>query len=82
LTVSAFRNGATNSLVIVGVKQGGPSRIQIALPGTEPEPPAWELYATTRNVDCLKLDTVAIRNGVAQIELPEEAIFTLVGTVK
>jgi O-glycosyl hydrolase len=82
LTVSAFRNGATNSLVIVGIKQGGPNRIEIALSGTGPEPPAWELYATTRNVDCLKLDTVAIRNGVAQIELPEEAIFTLVGTVK
>ena len=64
------------------MKQGGPNRIQIALSGGEPEPAAWELYATTRNVDCLKLDTVPIRNGVAQIELPEEAIFTLVGMVK
>jgi hypothetical protein len=64
------------------MKQGGPSRVEIALSGAAPEPPAWELYATTRNMNCLKLDTVAIRNGVAEIALPEEAIFTLVGTVK
>ena len=82
LTVSAFHNGSTNSLILVGVKQGGPNRIHIALPQAEPAPAAWELHVTTRTVDCLKVDTVAVRDGVAQIELPEEAIFTLVGTVK
>jgi O-glycosyl hydrolase len=79
LTVSAFRNGATDSLVIVGAKQGGPGRIQIALPRVSPIPAAWELYETTRNVNCLKMDTVPIREGVAEIELTDEAIFTLVG---
>jgi len=78
LTVSAFRNGSTNSLVVVGVKQGGPNRIQIALSGTDGAPAAWELYATTRTIDCQKLENVPVRNGVAQIDLPDEAIFTLV----
>lgn len=78
LTVSAFRNGSTNSLVVVGVKQGGPNRIQIALSGTDGAPAAWELYATTRTIDCQKLENVPVRNGVGQIDLPDEAIFTLV----
>jgi hypothetical protein len=79
LTVSAFRNPSTNSLVIVGVKERGPSRIQLSVPPLETAPAAWELYETTRNVDCLKVDTVAVRNGVAEFDLPDEAIFTLVG---
>lgn len=82
VTVSAFRNASTNSLVIVGVKQGGPNRIQIALPRSDTMPAAWELYETTRNVDCLKVDTVAVRDGVAEIDLPDEAVFTLVGPLK
>jgi hypothetical protein len=65
--------------VIVGVKERGPNRIQVSVPPLETAPAAWELYETTRNVDCLKVDTVAVRNGVAEFDLPDEAIFTLVG---
>lgn len=82
LVVSAFWNGSTNSLVLVGVKVGGPSRIQVVLSRADPMPSAWELYETTRNLDCVKVDYPAIRNGVAEIDLPDEAIFTLVSPVK
>ncbi len=82
LWVSAFRNGPGNSFVIVGAKQGGPNRIQVALSRSDSMPSAWELYETTRDLDCVKVDTVVIRSGVAEIELPDEAIFTLVGTAK
>jgi O-glycosyl hydrolase len=82
LLVSAFRNAPANSFVIVGAKQGGPGRVQIILPQVDPMPVAWELYETTRNVDCLKVDTTVIRGGVAQFNLPDEVIFTLVGTLR
>ena len=82
LLVSAFRNASANSIVVVGAKQGGPNRVQIILPHADPMPVAWELYETTRNVDCLKVDNAVIRDGVAQFELPDEVIFTLVGTLR
>src|SRR5438477_11121483 len=77
LLVAAFRNGATNSLIVVGAKQGGPHRLQIALPRAPAAPSAWELYATTPALDCSKLDTVPVRDGVAEFDLPNEAVFTL-----
>jgi O-glycosyl hydrolase len=82
LTISAFRNASTNSIVIVGVKEKSSNRVEIVVPRMEEAPSAWELYETTRNVDCLKVDTVAVRDGVAQIDLPDEAVFTLVGLWK
>jgi O-glycosyl hydrolase len=81
LLVSAFRNASSNSLAIVGAKQGGPSRVQVALSPLSPTPTLWELYQTTRNVDCLRVDTLTIKDGVASFDLPDEAIFTLVGTI-
>src|SRR5205814_5062673 len=54
LLVAAFRNGATNSLIVVGAKQGGPHRLQIALPRAPAVPSAWELYATTPALHCSK----------------------------
>ncbi len=54
LTVSAFRNADRNSLIIVGTKEDGPNRIQIAPPGGEVAPTSWDLYETTREVNCLK----------------------------
>jgi len=77
LLVSAFRNAA-NGIAVVGTKQGGPNRVQIALSHAEPMPVAWELYETTRNVDCLKVDTLLVKDGLASFDLPDEAIFTLV----
>ncbi len=62
---------------MVGAKQGGPSCVQIALSHAEPMPIAWELYETTRNVDCLKVDTLLVKDGLASFDLPDEAIFTL-----
>ena len=82
LTVSAFRDGSANALVVVGVKEGGPNQIQIVLPKTDVLPNVWELYETSRTLDCMKVDTVIIKEGVAQIDLPDEVIFTLIGTLK
>jgi O-glycosyl hydrolase len=82
LLVSAFRNGADNTLTVVGVKQGGPAEIELAVAGGGAEVASWELYVTTRELDCRKIDTLAVDDGVARIRLPEEAVFTLVGTLK
>jgi len=82
LTVSAFHNGANEDLVIVGVKKGGPRHIQVALPAAAALSPVWELYQTTRWLDCLKTDIVPVRNGMAEIDLPDEAIFTLTGKMR
>jgi O-glycosyl hydrolase len=80
LTISAFRNTASDSLIIVGVKEGGANRFEVAIPGGYEAPTSWDLYATTRNVNCVKMDAVKVQGGVAQVELPDEAVFTLVGT--
>ncbi len=82
LLVSAFRNGADYTLTVVGVKQGGPVEVELAVAGGSAEVASWELYVTTRDLDCRKIDTLAVGDGVAKIKLPEEAIFTLVGSPK
>lgn len=80
LTVSAFRDPASGSVTVVGVKEGGPAQIQIAFSGADRVPGKLDLYLTTRSLDCLKVATVELRNGIATIELPGEAVFTLVGS--
>ncbi len=82
LTVSAFRDGSSNTLAIVGVKERGPGPILVSLPRTGPAPDSWEVYETSPTLDCVKVDTVITKAGVAQIDLPDEVIFTLVGTIK
>jgi len=79
LTISAFRDPTTHSLTIVGVKEGGANRLQISLPSGSDSPTAWDLYETTRNADCLKIETLTAEDGVTQFDLPDEAVFTLVG---
>jgi O-glycosyl hydrolase len=79
LTLSAFQGSSSEELVVVGVKEGGPSRFQIALPQTGTGPTCWDLYETTRELDCQKIGTVPVRDGHAEVELPAEAVFTLVG---
>jgi len=81
LTVSAFRSAEANSIVLVGVKEGGPGHIRVTLPKQGPAPAAWELYETTRLVNCAKVDSVSVRDGDAEIDLPDQAVFTLVGTL-
>jgi len=79
LTVSGFRGGSAGSLVVVGVKEGGSNHITIELPKTTANQENWELFETTRELDCQKTNTVPVRDGVALIDLPDEAVFTLVG---
>ena len=81
LTLSAFQGPTSDALVVVGVKEGGPSRIDIELPQTANGPAKWDLYETTRELDCRRVNTIPTRDGRAEIELPAEAVFTLVGRV-
>ena len=78
LTLSAFQGPSPDALVVVGVKEGGPNRIRIELPQTAPGPASWDLYETTRELDCQKVETISVLDGHAEIELPAEAVFTLV----
>jgi len=82
LIASAFLDGSTNSLVVVGVKQGGPGQVQITFPGTKQAPAIWEFYQTTRTLDCRQTGTFAAINGAVQLELPDEVVFTLVGKAR
>ena len=79
LTVSAFRDGAVNTLTLVGVKQGGPNRIRVTLPSSPAAPRKWDLYLTTRELNCSKADTLESAGGVVEFDLPQEAVFTLTG---
>jgi O-glycosyl hydrolase len=78
LLVSAFRNGDKNSLTVVGVKMGGPHRVQLAIPADAADL-RWSLYQTTRQLNCAKTDTLPVKNGIAEFDLPDEAVFTVVG---
>ncbi len=78
LTLSAFQGPSPGDLVVVGVKEGGPSKINVELEGVGRAPASWDLYETTRELDCKKVATVAVREGKAEFELPAEAVFTLV----
>jgi hypothetical protein len=78
LTLSAFQGPSPDALVVVGVKEGGPNRLRIDLPQTATMSGSWDLYETTRELDCQKVMTVPVREGHAEFELPVEAVFTLV----
>jgi O-glycosyl hydrolase len=80
LTVSAFKGPSAASLVIVGVKEGGPNHFKIELPPNATGPTTWELFETTRELDCQKVKEVFVRGGIAEFDLPGEAVFTLVGS--
>ena len=80
LTLSAFRGPSPDTLVVVGVKEGGPIRFSVDLPPASTGPASWDLYETTRELDCQKVMAVPVHNGHAEIELPAEAVFTLVGS--
>lgn len=81
LTVSAFFDGSSNSIVVVGVKEGGPKRVELVLGAAEAFEP-FDLYMTTPELNCQKVATVSSAEGVAKLDLPEEAVFTLVGSLK
>ncbi len=77
--ISSFYDAANESVVLVGVKQGGPHQVEIRLQGSERSPVAWELFQTTRVLNCAKSDTVRLRNDVARLDLPDDSVFTLIG---
>jgi O-glycosyl hydrolase len=79
LTLSAFQGTSTSALVIVGVKEGGPNHFRIKLPQGGNAPASWDLYETTRELDCQRVLTVPIRDNQAELDLPAQAVFTLVG---
>jgi len=79
LTLSAFQGPSPDALVVVGVKEGGPNHFRIELPQTDARPASWDLYETTRELDCQRVMTVPARGDHAEINLPDEAVFTLVG---
>ena len=80
LTLSAFQGPSRDELALVGVKEGGPSRFRIELPpAVAGNIAGWDVYETTRELDCQKVMTVPLREGYADIDLPTEAVFTLVG---
>jgi len=78
LTLSAFQGPSPDAIVVVGVKEGGPSHFQIQLP-VGSSPASWDLYETTRELDCQRVATVPAGSGPVEIDLPTEAVFTLVG---
>ncbi|MEW5978785.1 MAG: hypothetical protein AB1898_23555 [Acidobacteriota bacterium] len=82
LTVSAFRDVSSDAVVIVGVKEGGPGRIQIDLAKADSSLEVLDVYQTTRNLDCIRVATVPITKQEARIDLPDEVVFTLVGKQK
>jgi O-glycosyl hydrolase len=79
MMISAFLDSPANSLIVVGVKQGGSGSVQISLPGDVQEPRVWDVYQTTRTLDCRLTASLAAPRGVIELELSDEAIFTLVG---
>jgi len=79
LTVSAFRDGAAGSLTIVGVKEGGPNRLRVSFAPSSQQPATWDLYLTTRDLNCRKMDTLTPAGESLEFDLPDEAVFTLVG---
>jgi|GEM_PF-1885044 len=78
LTVSAFRDGGEGTLTVVGVKEGGPGRIRITVAAPPAGPGRWDLYLTTRELNCRKFDTLEETAGAVEADLPDEAVFTLV----
>ncbi|MGI9071568.1 MAG: hypothetical protein ACR2JB_09710 [Bryobacteraceae bacterium] len=82
LLLSAFYDGARGEVVLVGVKQGGPNRAEIHLTGLDRLPARWDLYQTTQQLNCVKTDEIGVKDGVVQVDLPGDSIFTLVGKLE
>ncbi|HXJ93775.1 MAG TPA: hypothetical protein VMT20_13055 [Terriglobia bacterium] len=79
LTLSAFQGPSPSAVVVVGVKEGGPDHLRIELATTDDGPVSWDLYETTRKLDCQRVMTLPAHGDHAEIDLPAEAVFTLVG---
>jgi hypothetical protein len=76
VVASAFRDPASGRVIVVGVKEGGPNVVELAVPGAAKT--AWDLYVTSRVLNCAKSDSVRPGNGILRFELPDEAVFTAI----
>lgn len=76
IAASAFRDGQSGKLIVVGVKDSGPRQVQVTVPA--PVFQSWDLYVTSRDHDCVKVDSFRAPSGILKLDLPEEAVFTLV----
>jgi len=63
------------------VKQGGPDQIELRFDGSVPVTSQLKLYQTTRAVDCRKTDDLQVVDGMAQLDMPENTVFTIVGKI-
>jgi len=77
--VSAFRDTASNSIVVVGVKEGGADTLDVSAAGGEMR--VWDIYLTTRELNCVKQGTIRSA-GPVRVEARGDAVFTLVGTTE
>jgi O-glycosyl hydrolase len=77
-TVAAFRT--PEHLIVVGVKQGGPTRVHLNLSSVSPYPAMrWRMFETTRVLNCQDMGAVTPGDsGNLEFDLPDEAVFTLV----
>lgn len=74
--VAAFQQG--RSIVVVGMKQGGPEKFELNVPdGLE-----WKLYQTTRGLNCELTPGVSARPGGIEVRMEGDSIFTLEGAPK
>jgi O-glycosyl hydrolase len=79
LLASAFYDGAQDEMVIVGLKQGGSDDVEIRVADSLHSPAEFDVYQTTRILDCAKTGRVRVTNGSARLSIPGDSIFTLVG---
>jgi O-glycosyl hydrolase len=79
VVVSAFRDGPNNSVVVVGVKEGGTDTVEVSVIAGGMY--AWDIYLTTRELNCVKQGSIRT-DGPVRIEAPGDAVFTLVGTLE
>jgi len=52
-----------------------PSRLEAAVPDGF----NWSLYQTTRELNCVKIGSPAFHNGILELHLADETVFTLLG---
>jgi O-glycosyl hydrolase len=79
LMVSGFYDAARREFVLAGLKQGGPDYVDVEFGGQEPVPARFEIYQTTRSLDCAKTDEASMTGRSVRLRIPGDAIFTAVG---
>jgi O-glycosyl hydrolase len=65
------------ALVIAGLKHGPAIQLKLRVLGENRTEP-WALYQTTKRLDCVKSSAQPAADGTVTIDMPDEAVFTLV----